>query len=127
MNVLHPGVVAFDEPGLLGQPVWFAVLTDGAACCHTVTIFTLDQGSLTLLATLPLGYVLSNATGRNVEQYAAPYDSGVVLATSPGGNATIILDRTQLAERVFRLTGGGLYRDSVLVRSNIIASVQPSQ
>jgi hypothetical protein len=33
----------------------------------------------------------------------------------PGGRATIRVDRTNLAERLYRITGQGIYRDSVLL------------
>ena len=42
-------------------------------------------------------------------------DAGVLLATRAGGQATVYLNRTQPAERLYRLTGGGLYRDTILV------------
>ena len=35
-----------------------------------------------------------------------------------------MLRRTQIAQRVFRLTGGGLYRDSVLVGAAVPPSVR---
>eukprot|EP00658_Telonema_sp_P-2_P044824 TRINITY_DN3272_c0_g2_i1.p1 TRINITY_DN3272_c0_g2~~TRINITY_DN3272_c0_g2_i1.p1 ORF type:complete len:499 (+),score=66.94 TRINITY_DN3272_c0_g2_i1:80-1576(+) len=75
------GVAAFDEPGMMNQPVWFSVLADG--------------------------YVYA----QNADP---PYDPGVTLVTTPGGQATIELNRTQPGSRVFRLTGAGLYRDSLL-------------
>jgi hypothetical protein len=76
------GVVAFDEPGLLGLPVFFRVVSDG--------------------------YINSfNIPG-------SP-QAGVLLTTKPGGQATVYLNRTQPAERLYRLTGGGLYRDTLLV------------
>jgi len=40
---------------------------------------------------------------------------GVALKVTAGGNTTILLTRTQLAERLYRLTGQGIYRDSVLL------------
>lgn len=76
------GVVAFDEPGMLGGPVFFLVTSDGYANAAT-----------------PPG---------------SP-QPGVLLETMPGGRATVVLNRTQPAERVYRLTGGGLYRDTILV------------
>ena len=84
------GNIAFYEPGLMDQPVWFSVLADG--------------------------YNLSSSVASNptVEIYESPYDSGLVLVTTTGGSATVVVDRVQPAERVYRLTGGGLYRDSVL-------------
>ncbi len=40
---------------------------------------------------------------------------GLALRPSAGGETTIHLDRTIVAERLCRLTGGGIYRDSVLL------------
>jgi hypothetical protein len=84
------GNIAFHEPGLMNQPVWFSVLADG---------YNLSSS------------VVANPT---VQTYDAPYDVGVVLLTTSGGSATVVMDRVQHAERAYRLTGGGLYRDSVL-------------
>jgi len=39
---------------------------------------------------------------------------GVRLKTSPGGSAIIKIDRLNIAERLYRITGQGIYRDSVL-------------
>jgi hypothetical protein len=88
------GNIAFNEPGMMSQPVFFSVLADG---------YNYTAGKL-----------------------VPPYDPGVVLMTTPGTNATIRLNRTQLAERAYRLTGGGLYRDSILVGAPIPSSVAPS-
>jgi hypothetical protein len=73
------GVVAFDEPGLMGQEVFFHVSSPG---------------------------------------YEYPKDGfdnrGVKLRPVPGGRAKVKLKRAQIAERLYRITGGGIYRDSVL-------------
>ncbi len=37
-------------------------------------------------------------------------EPGLLLTTTPGGRATVVLNRTQPAERLYRMTGGGLYR-----------------
>jgi hypothetical protein len=37
----------------------------------------------------------------------------IELEPAPGGRATIPLDRVQIAERLYRVTGAGIYRDSV--------------
>ena len=94
------GNVAFFEPGLMDQPVWFSVLADG--------------------------YNLSSRATDNptAQAYSDGYDSGVVLTTTSGGSATVVLDRLQHAERVYRLTGGGIYRDSVLTGDH--AAIPPS-
>jgi hypothetical protein len=77
------GVVAFDEPGLVGRTVYFVVLTDGYEVIDT-------------------------------PPDAPASEPGVLLNTSAGGGATVRLRRTQHAQRLFRLTGGGLYRDTLL-------------
>lgn len=40
---------------------------------------------------------------------------GRSLETTPGGQATIKLKRINIAERLYRVTGGGIYRDSVML------------
>jgi hypothetical protein len=73
------GVLAFREPGLLGQRVFFTVTSHG---------------------------------------YEYPKDGfgsrGVALETSPGGSATIKIKRLNIAERLYRITGQGIYADSVI-------------
>ncbi|WP_337173906.1 hypothetical protein [Paludisphaera sp.] len=73
------GVVAFDEPGLLGTRVYFEVKGHG----HE---FAKDG----------FGF------------------AGVALDTKPGGEATLKIKRLNIAERLYRITGGGIYRDSLL-------------
>ena len=50
--------------------------------------------------------------------YTHPKDgfgrAGVVLATEPGGRARVVLDRVNITERLYRVTGQGIYRDTVL-------------
>jgi len=74
------GIVAFDEPGLLGEEVFFHVKSHG---------------------------------------YEFPADGfgmrGVRLRTEPGGRATIRIRRINVAERLYRTTGAGIYRDTLLV------------
>ena len=45
--------------------------------------------------------------------------NGTRLKTSPGGSAAIKIDRHNIAERLYRVTGQGIYRDSVLTGSPI--------
>ena len=51
--------------------------------------------------------------------YEAPKDgfgiAGKVLPIKPGGSATIRIKRTNIAERLYRITGEGIYRDTVLL------------
>lgn len=83
-NIVHvtdsAGVVAFSEPGLLDQDVFFSVRSHG---------------------------------------YTFPKDgfgnAGMRLRPVAGGQATIRVDRVNIAARLCRLTGQGIYRDSVLL------------
>jgi len=74
------GVIAFNEPGLMGQEVYFHVRSGG---------------------------------------YEYPKDGfgnrGVKLRPTRGGKATVKIKRLNVAERLYRVTGQGIYRDSVLV------------
>jgi hypothetical protein len=74
------GRVAFAEPGLLGQRVFFSVQSAGYE-------FPKDG----------FGY------------------AGVALETRPGGSATLKLKRVNVAERLYRLTGASIYRDTMLL------------
>ncbi len=60
--------------------------------------------------------------------YTYPADGfgyrGVRLQTTPGKTAKIELDRTQLAERLYRITGQGIYRDSQLLNQPYPTQVQ---
>lgn len=74
------GLVAIDDPALIGRRVFFHVRSDG---------------------------------------YEFPADGfgfrGKTLEVSPAGHATLRLRRLNIAERLYRLTGEGIYRDSVLL------------
>ena len=74
------GLIAFDEPGLMDQKVWFAVAAHG---------------------------------------YEFPPDGfgirGVTLVTKPGASAKLKIKRLNIAERLYRITGQGIYRDTVLL------------
>jgi hypothetical protein len=73
------GLVAFHEPGLMGDDVFFHVSSPG---------------------------------------YEYPKDffgnRGLKFRTVSGGRSELKLKRTQIAERLYRITGAGIYRDSVL-------------
>ena len=72
------GVVAFDEPGLMNQRLFFAIKSHG---------------------------------------YEFPKDGfgfrGMALDVTPGGSARLKIKRLNIAERLYRVTGEGIYRDSV--------------
>jgi hypothetical protein len=78
------GLVAFQEPGLMNQKVFFHVRSHG---------------------------------------YEHPADGfgqrGVALDVTPGGSATLKIKRINLAERLYRITGGGIYRDSLLLQEQV--------
>ncbi|WP_422930841.1 hypothetical protein [Singulisphaera sp. PoT] len=82
------GLVAFFEPGLMGQRVYFGITAHG---------------------------------------YEFPKDGfgskGVALEVKPGESAKLKINRINIAERLYRITGQGIYRDSVLLgRKTPIAS-----
>ena len=74
------GLVAFDEPGLMGREVYFHLKSPGYE--------TKADG---------FGY------------------RGTALKPVAGGEATVKVERTDVAERLCRLTGQGIYRDSLLL------------
>ncbi len=84
------GWIAYDEPGLMGTKVWFAIKSHG---------------------------------------YAYPKDgfgyAGVALTPEPGKTATIKLPRTNIAERLYRVTGQGIYRDSLLLGKPVPKGIAP--
>ncbi|MBX6314351.1 MAG: hypothetical protein IRY99_15775 [Isosphaeraceae bacterium] len=57
--------------------------------------------------------------GVSAHGYEFPRDGfgirGVVLETKPGGSARLKIKRLNIAERLYRITGYGIYRDSVLL------------
>lgn len=74
------GLVAFYEPGLMDQRVFFTVKSHG---------------------------------------YEYPKDgfgmAGTALDIKPGGSTVLKINRINVAQRLYRLTGGGIYRDTVLL------------
>ena len=78
------GRIAWDEPSLLGQPVFFTVKSHG---------------------------------------YEFPKDgfgmAGLKLTPQPGGRATVKVRRVNIAERLYRQTGRGIYRDSALLGEKV--------
>ena len=74
------GLIAFNEPGLMDQEVFFHVRSHGYE-------FRKDGFG----------------------------NTGIRLRVKPGGNAEIKIRRVNIAERLHRVTGQGIYRDSVLL------------
>ena len=71
------GVIAFDDPTLMNQQVYFQVTSDGYECEKS------DVGS-----------------------------QGVMLQTTPGDSTTIKMQRLNIAERLYRITGQDIYGES---------------
>jgi hypothetical protein len=74
------GLIAFYEPGLMNQKVWFEVSAHGYEFA-------------------PDGFGLR----------------GVSLETKPGAMAQLKIKRLNIAERLYRITGQGIYRDTILL------------
>ncbi|MFB9280247.1 hypothetical protein ACFFT4_35290 [Cohnella cellulosilytica] len=74
------GYVAFFEPGLMNEDVWFSIESHGYT--------------------------------HNYESFGA---KGRTLSVTPGGEATLEMHRVNIAERLYRITGQGIYRDSVML------------
>lgn len=74
------GLVAFHEPGLMNQKVWFSVTAHGYEFA-------------------PDGFGMR----------------GVALDTTPGTVKQLKIKRLNIAQRLYRLTGQGIYRDTVLL------------
>jgi hypothetical protein len=74
------GVIAFLEPGLMDQDVFFTVKSHGYT-------FPKDGFGMT----------------------------GLRLRPTAGGQATVRIERLNIATRLYRLTGQGIYRDSVML------------
>src|SRR5262245_7362546 len=74
------GLIAFHEPGLMNQRVFFHVKSHGYE-------FRKDGFGM----------------------------RGIALDISPGGSAQIKIKRLNIAQRLYRVTGEGIYRDSLLL------------
>lgn len=78
------GLVAFNEPGLMGENVWFSISSHG---------------------------------------YEFPHESfgnrGVSLKAVAGAKAQLKLRRVNIAERLYRVTGRGIYRDTILLGQKV--------
>lgn len=78
------GVVAFYEPDLMNQKVWFTFESHGY-----------------VNENVPVGL------------------KGIVLDIKPGGSAIVSLRRINVAQRLYRMTGSGMYRDSILLGDKV--------
>ena len=74
------GILAFDEPGLMDQRVFFWITSHGYE-------FAKDGFG----------------------------NSGTTVKVSPGGSVKLKIKRINVAQRLYRITGGGIYRDTLLL------------
>lgn len=74
------GYVAFFEPGLMGEDVWFELESHGYT--------------------------------HHYESFGA---KGTTVKVTPGGSVTFEMERINVAERLYRVTGQGIYKDSVIL------------
>jgi hypothetical protein len=81
----NAGVVAFWEPDLMGQPVYFRAETHG--------------------------YEIEPEPWFGMK--------GPVLTATPGGSGTVVMKRRNIAQRLYRWTGQGLYRESLMLGDRV--------
>lgn len=84
---------------------------------HNVTYVTDSAGRIAFDEPGLLGrrvFFFVRSHGYRAAKDAFGYE-GVALDTRPGGSATVEVDRTDVAERLYRITGAGIYRDTVLL------------
>jgi hypothetical protein len=86
------GIVAFNEPDLMNQKVWFTVESHGYLC-----------------ESAPMGF------------------KGIVLDLKPGGSAVVPMRRINVAQRLYRMTGSGMYRDSILLGDKVPPIPEPGK
>jgi hypothetical protein len=79
------GVIAISDPWLLGHNVLFSIRSDGYICDKTVC------------------------------NYSDKDEQGTFLKVQPGARTQLKLRRENIAERLYRITGAGIYADSVSV------------
>ena len=97
------GNAAFYEPGLMNRDVWFS---------FERTDYTDNAGWIAWSDPDRIGQRVSFEVV--APGYRSP-DAIVAFETTPGGTATLQLERLNLAERLYRVTGQGRYTDSVLL------------
>lgn len=62
-----------------------------------------------------------------VHDASSPDIKGVALDVQPGGSATIPLRRINVAQRLYRMTGSGMYRDSILLGDEVPPIPEPGK
>ncbi len=110
------------------SPVWFAIRVVDAETGHGVPLVELETVNHQRFYTDSNGLVAFHEPGLMDRQiffhvrshgYEYPKDSfayhGVRLKTAPGTEEVLKLKRLNIAERLYRVTGAGIYRDSRLL------------
>jgi hypothetical protein len=84
---------------------------------HAVRYYTDSAGWVAFEEPGLLGReVYFHVSGHGYEHAADGFNyRGVALRAEPGGRAEIRVRRVNIAERLYRVTGGGIYRDSLLL------------
>jgi hypothetical protein len=130
MNLLariSPGVLLFIATAFAGAP-YFAIKVVDDQTGRGVPLVELKTINHLLFITDSNGLIAFDEPGlmnREVffyirsHGYEFPKDgfgyTGRRLQVKPGGNAEIKIKRLNIAERLYRITGGGIYRDTVLL------------
>ena len=105
------GNAAFYEPGLMDQSVFFTP-THPVPLVRVGRWITDSNGLIAFYERPAFG------VPARYEVFSHGYDfgdGGVLLTPTPGGTAELRLTRRNVAERVQRVTGGGIYADTVLL------------
>jgi hypothetical protein len=111
---------------------WFAIRVNDEATGRGVPMVELETVNHVSHYTDSNGLVAFHEpglTGSNVffhvrsHGYEFPKDGfgfrGKRLRVTPGGEVTLKIKRRNIAERIYRITGGGIYRDSVLLQRSV--------
>lgn len=129
MRLLPPSVALLFAclPAMAGEPFGIQVLDETTG--RGVPMVTLETVNGIRLVTDSAGWAAFDEPGLMRQRvffqisspgYAFPKDpygeTGFALETKPGGSAEIKMLRLNVAERLYRLTGQGIYRDSTLLK-----------
>ncbi|MDK2971800.1 MAG: hypothetical protein PWP23_1555 [Candidatus Sumerlaeota bacterium] len=130
LAAIFPVLLLAQEPPVRQQP--FAIQVVDRATGRGVPLVRLRTTHEAVWVTDSAGWVAFDEPGllgRDVfffvesDGYEFPADGfgyrGIRLTGTPGGEARIEVDRTMIAERLYRVTGAGIYRDSVLLGRDV--------
>ena len=128
LSVLLVVVVTFPSSLRAATNDWFGIRVVDATTGRGVPLVELETVNHLRFVTDNAGWAAINEPGWagqpvffavHSHGYEFPKDgfgsAGLILTNTPGGRVTIRLPRRHVAERLYRVTGEGLYRDSVLL------------